>query len=72
MNTAEAYRACEDIAWSQARNFAYGIRPLPAWQTAGPGGPLAFARRIDDIGDGTLPPRPSSRRWKRPGRTCSA
>ena len=37
MDTAEAYRACEEITWSQARNFAYGIRLLPAWQAARPG-----------------------------------
>ena len=29
MNVAAAYRHCEQITWSQARNFSYGIRLLP-------------------------------------------
>ena len=29
MELSEAYRECERITWSQARNFAYGIRLLP-------------------------------------------
>jgi 15-cis-phytoene synthase len=52
---SEAYRECERITWSQARNFAYGIRLLPAGKRAGLAVIYAFARRIDDIGDGTLP-----------------
>jgi 15-cis-phytoene synthase len=52
---AEAYRECERITWSQARNFAYGIRLLPAAKRQGLAAIYAFARRIDDIGDGTLP-----------------
>ena len=57
MDTAEAYRACEEITWSQARNFAYGIRLLPARKRQALAALYAFARRIDDIGDGTMPPR---------------
>jgi 15-cis-phytoene synthase len=50
----EAYSECERITWSQARNFAYGIRLLP-WEKRGALAVVyAFARRIDDIGDGTL------------------
>ena len=56
MDTAEAYRACEEITWSQARNFAYGIRLLPAGKRHALAALYAFARRIDDIGDGTMPP----------------
>jgi len=56
-DTAEAYRACEEITWSQARNFAYGIRLLPAGKRQALAALYAFARRIDDIGDGTLPPQ---------------
>ncbi|MGA2825177.1 MAG: squalene/phytoene synthase family protein [Streptosporangiaceae bacterium] len=56
MDTAEAYRACEEITWSQARNFAYGIRLLPAGKRQALAALYAFARRIDDIGDGTMPP----------------
>jgi phytoene synthase len=51
----EAYRECERITWSQARNFAYGIRLLPPEKRRGLAVIYAFARRIDDIGDGTLP-----------------
>jgi len=52
----DAYRECERITWTQARNFAYGIRLLPAGKRRGLAVIYAFARRIDDIGDGTLPP----------------
>jgi 15-cis-phytoene synthase len=51
----EAYRECERITWSQARNFAYGIRLLPPPKRRGLAAIYAFARRIDDIGDGTMP-----------------
>jgi 15-cis-phytoene synthase len=51
----EAYRECERITWSQARNFAYGIRLLPVAKRRGLAAIYAFARRIDDIGDGTMP-----------------
>jgi 15-cis-phytoene synthase len=53
----EAYRECERITWTQARNFAYGIRLLPADKRRGLAVIYAFARRIDDIGDGTMPPQ---------------
>jgi len=52
----EAYRECEQITWSQARNFAYGIRLLPTAKRRGLAAIYAYARRIDDIGDGTLAP----------------
>ena len=55
MDTAAAYRECERITWSQARNFAYGIRLLPSGKRQGLAAIYAFARRIDDIGDGTMP-----------------
>ena len=57
MELSEAYRECERITWSQARNFAYGIRLLPPAKRRGLAVIYAFARRIDDIGDGTLPPQ---------------
>src|SRR6266566_7770588 len=50
-----AYRHCEEITWSQARNFAYGIRLLPPAKRQALAAVYAFARRIDDIGDGGLP-----------------
>ena len=55
MDLTEAYRECERITWSQARNFAYGIRLLPPAKRRGLAVIYAFARRIDDIGDGALP-----------------
>jgi phytoene synthase len=51
----EAYSECERITWSAARNFAYGIRLLPPDKRRGLAVIYAFARRIDDIGDGTMP-----------------
>ena len=57
MELTEAYRECERITWTQARNFAYGIRLLPADKRRGLAVIYAFARRIDDIGDGTMPPQ---------------
>jgi phytoene synthase len=56
MDVAAAYRHCEEITWSQARNFSYGIRLLPPGKRSALAAVYAFARRIDDIGDGTLPP----------------
>ena len=55
MELTEAYRECERITWSAARNFAYGIRLLPPPKRRGLAVIYAFARRIDDIGDGTMP-----------------
>jgi 15-cis-phytoene synthase len=52
----DAYAECERITWAQARNFAYGIRLLPPAKRRALAVIYAFARRIDDIGDGTLPP----------------
>jgi phytoene synthase len=56
MNADEAYQQCEQITWEQARNFAYGIRLLPRDKRRALAAVYAFARRIDDIGDGDLPP----------------
>ena len=55
MNADEAYAQCEQITWEQARNFAYGIRLLPPAKRRALAAIYAFARRIDDIGDGELP-----------------
>jgi squalene synthase HpnD len=56
VDAAEAYLECERITWSQARNFAYGIRLLPPPKRRALAAVYAFARRIDDIGDGDLAP----------------
>ncbi|HZC71482.1 MAG TPA: squalene/phytoene synthase family protein [Jatrophihabitans sp.] len=50
-----AYQECERITREQARNFAWGIRLLPPPKRRALSAVYAMARRIDDIGDGTLP-----------------
>jgi len=47
-----AYRACEDITRVEAANFYYGIRLLPRGKRQAMSAVYAFARRVDDIGDG--------------------
>jgi len=56
VNVDEAYEQCERITWEQARNFAYGIRLLPPAKRRALAAVYAYARRIDDIGDGDLAP----------------
>jgi phytoene synthase len=50
-----AYEHCEQVTRTQARNFSYGIRLLPPGKRGALSAVYAFARRVDDIGDGTLP-----------------
>ena len=50
-----AYRECERITREQARNFSWGIRLLRPAKRDALSAVYAMARRIDDIGDGTLP-----------------
>ena len=50
-----AYRRCEEITWTEARNFAYGIRLLPKDKRRALAALYAMARRIDDVGDGDWP-----------------
>ena len=61
MNADEAYAECERITWEQARNFAYGIRLLPTAKRRALAAVYAYARRIDDIGDGDLPAQEKTR-----------
>ncbi|GAA3378418.1 presqualene diphosphate synthase HpnD [Streptomyces sannanensis] len=51
-----AYSYCEVVTGGQARNFAYGIRLLPADKRQAMSALYAFSRRVDDIGDGALAP----------------
>ncbi|HEY4996923.1 MAG TPA: squalene/phytoene synthase family protein [Solirubrobacteraceae bacterium] len=51
---ARDYARCEAITRRQAANFYYGIRLLPRDRRHAMSAVYAFARRIDDIGDGTL------------------
>jgi phytoene synthase len=59
-----AYRYCEIVTGHQARNFAYGIRLLPAGERRAMSALYAFSRRIDDIGDGQLEPETKEQRLK--------
>jgi 15-cis-phytoene synthase len=61
VNADEAYAECERITWEQARNFAYGIRLLPPAKRRALAAVYAYARRIDDIGDGDLPAEEKTR-----------
>ena len=51
-----AYEHCEQVTKTQARNFSYGIMLLPGDKRRALSAVYAYARRIDDIGDGDLPP----------------
>ena len=55
LDVRAAYRQCEQITRQQAKNFSYGIALLPAGKRRALSAVYAFARRIDDIGDGPLP-----------------
>jgi 15-cis-phytoene synthase len=50
-----AYRTCERVTRTRAGNFYYGIRLLSAPKRRALCAVYAFARRVDDIGDGGLP-----------------
>ncbi len=50
----DAYRHCEAVTRAQAANFFYGIRLLTGERRRAMCAVYAFARRVDDIGDGTL------------------
>ena len=54
MEVADAYARCEEITRIEARNFSYGIRLLPEQKQFAMSALYAFARRVDDIGDGSL------------------
>jgi 15-cis-phytoene synthase len=53
---ANAYRHCERVTRRRAANFYYGIRLLPPAKRRAMCACYAFAREVDDIGDGDLPP----------------
>jgi 15-cis-phytoene synthase len=54
LEVEHAYRGCERITRHEAANFYYGIRLLPAPKRHAMSAAYAFARRVDDIGDGDL------------------
>jgi phytoene synthase len=51
---AAAYAHCEAVTRAEAANFYYGIRLLARDRRRAISAVYAFARRVDDIGDGTL------------------
>jgi phytoene synthase len=53
----EAYDHCESLTRKAAANFYYGIRLLPREKRRATCAVYAFARRVDDIGDGSFHPR---------------
>jgi phytoene synthase len=52
LEVEQAYRRCEQITRHEAANFYYGIRLLPRPKRQAMSAVYAFARRVDDIGDG--------------------
>jgi phytoene synthase len=60
--TLIAYRQCESLTRAAAGNFYYGIRLLPAPKRRAMCAVYAYARRVDDIGDGALAPEEKLRR----------
>ncbi|MGZ4201827.1 MAG: presqualene diphosphate synthase HpnD [Thermoleophilaceae bacterium] len=52
---AVAYRHCERVTRQRAGNFFYGIRLLPPAKRRAMCAVYAFAREVDDVGDGDLP-----------------
>jgi phytoene synthase len=62
MSIQEGYRCCEAITRAGAANFYYGIRLLAPERRRAMCAVYAFARRVDDIGDGGLAPEEKLRR----------
>jgi 15-cis-phytoene synthase len=51
----QAYAEVETITRREAKNFAYGIMVLPRPKRRAIAAIYAYARRVDDLADGTLP-----------------
>jgi 15-cis-phytoene synthase len=51
----QAHQHCEAVTRERAANFFYGIRLLPPDKRRAMYAVYAFARRVDDVGDGDLP-----------------
>jgi phytoene synthase len=54
VTVADSYRHCESLTRQAAANFYYGIRLLPREKRQATCAVYAFARRVDDIGDGRI------------------
>ncbi len=61
MTADRAYAEVERLTRRRARNFAYGIMVLPREKRRAIAAIYAFARRVDDIADGELPPEEKRR-----------
>ena len=70
--TRDAYRECEAITRRTAANFYYGIRLLSPERRRAMCAVYAFARRVDDIGDGTLAHEDKLRRLDAQARALAA
>jgi phytoene synthase len=68
----EAYRRCQAITRANAANFYYGIRLLPPERRRAMCAVYAFARRVDDIGDGELAPEEKLQRLDEQARALQA
>jgi phytoene synthase len=60
-----AYAEVERLTRRRARNFAYGIMLLPREKRRAIAAVYAFARRVDDIADGSLPDEEKRERLER-------
>jgi phytoene synthase len=58
----QAYEEVERLTRERARNFSYGIRLLPKAKRRAIAAIYAFARLVDDVADGDLPPEEKRRR----------
>jgi phytoene synthase len=67
---ADSYATCEAITRTRAANFYYGIRLLAPERRRALCAAYAFARRVDDIGEG--PARRRARGSSRPTLSCAA
>jgi phytoene synthase len=56
MSVQQAYAEVGRITRREAKNFAYGIMLLPKAKRQAIAAIYAFARRVDDVADGDLPP----------------
>jgi 15-cis-phytoene synthase len=72
MTAEQAYRHCEAITRRTAANFYYGIRLLSPERRRAMCAVYAFARRVDDIGDGTLARADKLRRLQEQARALDA
>jgi 15-cis-phytoene synthase len=72
MTAERAYAEVERLTRRRARNFAYGIMVLPRDKRRAIAAIYAFARRVDDVADGELPPEEKSARLQELGSRLNA